>query len=160
MVDRAHLENPFATGRLEIADLQNDRKRFAPVDNAGEYKQQRQPNLKRERDHQPPEEERAGVPHKDLGRVEIPDQESESTARERTGNQTGLFKTQDTGNHQHDQRIDKGDRGSQPIDAVGKVDCIDKTGDDDNCKRVVEEPQLELSQEREHHHGRTVARKV
>ena len=143
MVDRRHFKNTLA-GQLDTANLDDVRHRFRYIDDSDKNKDDRHPQSKRQSHHQSAQEHRAGVAHKYLCRMEVPHQKAQADTSQRCCQQVHLHKAFDGGNDQKAHGCHHCNRRCQPVDAIGQVDRIDRTDDDEQHDRVVEKADVKL----------------
>ena len=82
VVDRRHLEQALAVGRLEVGDLQDNGQRFDDIDQADQQQDERHFTRKCQTRNRTAEEQRTGIAHKHLSRVEVIAQEAQQRTRE------------------------------------------------------------------------------
>ncbi len=149
VLERGHLEEPFALGDLEVAHLDDDRQRDEDEEAADEGEQQFGPGQDGEAGDGAADGQRSGVAHEDLGRRGVPPQEADQRRAEDGGEQgqvqrvpdgvaaaaglprrtAGLVALPDAHQRVGAEDHDRG-AGGQAVEAVGQVHAVGGGGDD------------------------------
>ena len=147
MVYRAHFEEPFAMGQLEISDLKNHRKGLQNVDQSAEQHHKGIFCKEGQPDHKASQKERAGIAHENPCRVKIVHQKAGASARQgRRKQQYTVVFHQKCAENRIEQPDHQCDRGSQPVDPVGQIDRIDHSRQKHQAKSIVEYPESGIGQ--------------
>ncbi len=159
MVDRAHLEKALAVGQLEIAHLQDDREHFAEIHNTERQQQNGHFGGEHQSADNAAEEERTGVAHEYLGRVEIPNEKAEARTGDRRAERSKTETVERAGNEHDSHRHKEGDGAVETVYSVGEVDSVDDADNDNGGDDIVEEAEVNLAGKRNDHFG-AAARKA
>ena len=151
MVNRSHLEYTLA-GQLHAADLDNIGKGLHHINDSNENQHDRNPQSERKGDHNTAQKQGAGITHKDLGRVKVPDQKAQTAACQCCCQQVHLRVAFQCRNHHKAHACHHRHRGCQTIDAVGEVDRVDCADDDKEHERIIEEAKIKFTCKGNPHH--------
>ena len=140
MVQRSHAEDPLAVGELEISHLQDIGQGLRNVDDA--HRDQDQGDIQGERQpaHRSPQKQRAGVPHKDLGRIKIIDQEGAQPSKQGGGKDAQFIPGPEASRRREEQRHRHGHPGGQTVDSVGDIHRVYRPHHHKRRKHHVQRP--------------------
>ena len=132
MMDGRHLEEALAAGCFEIQYLNDVGQGFDNVHDTHQHQNQRHSVGISHGADGTAQEQRTGITHKDLGRVLVKQEEGEQTAAQcqrEDGGAVVCLQEQYGKEHRNHQR----NRGAQAVDAIGDVDGVVLTDDDENA---------------------------
>ena len=150
MVDRAHFEQSFAVGELEVADLEHDREHLAEINDSERKKQDRHSERERESAYHSAEEKRARVAHKHLCRVEIPHKEPEAGACY-CGAESRYPEVIQAARDEHYRHCrEECYRAVKTVDTVGQINGVNYADYHDGGDYIVEETEINSAYERDY----------
>ena len=153
MVDGGHFKNALAVCSLEIDALDNHGHGIPDINDAEEKHQFGAVHHKGQRRDHAAEEHAAGIAHKDLGRVKVPQQKAHTGTRRGSSQQRDMYKAQQAARQKIPQHRDKGHAGAKAVKAVGQVDGIDQKDNAEKRDGIVRQPQIDHARDREHDAG-------
>ena len=135
-----HAKDPLSVGQLEVAHLENVGQGLQDVDDA--HQDEHQGNIQGEGQsaHRSPQKERASVAHKDLGGVEVIDQESAQPTEQPGGEDPQLQLPPEAGHGGEKEHHGHGDAGDQAVDAVGDIDGVHGAHHDEGGEHHINGP--------------------
>ncbi len=140
VVDRRHLEQALAVGRLEVGDLQDNGQRFDDVDQADQQQDERHFTRKCQTRNRAAEKERAGVAHEYLGGMEVIAQEAQQRTREcRRKDHNAHISAAEADEHEEDGNRQR-NACCQTVDAVGQIDGVVRADDNKGREHDIQRP--------------------
>ena len=140
-------------GGFKIDALDNHGHGVPDIHNAEEQHQLGAVHHKRQRRDQPAEEHTAGIAHKNLGGVEVPDQKAHAGTGGGRRQQRNMDKAQQAARQQVADHRHKGHAGAKTVQPVGQVDGIDQKDNAEKRDGIVQNAQVHRTCHRQQYGG-------